>query len=79
MAHFSLATVLELRSIRSGFDGQLCVCMLPVIIRTGGVETFFSPVLPTCALFSKNGAVLQFGGKGMRTVGFDRNVDILVR
>ena len=41
--------VLELRSSRSGFDGQLCVCMLSFIIRAGGVEAFYSPMLPTCA------------------------------
>ena len=41
--------MVELRSIRSGFDGQLRVCMLSVIIRAGGVEAFFSPMLSTCA------------------------------
>ena len=35
-AHFSVVDVLELRSSRSGFDGQLCVCTLLVIIYGGG-------------------------------------------
>ena len=62
-AHFSLATVLELRSSRSGFDGQLCVCMLSVIIRTGGVEAFFSPMLSTCALSRKMEQFPSLSGK----------------
>ena len=45
--------MLELRSSCSGFDGQLCVCMLSVIFLTGAVEAFFSPMLSTCEHFRK--------------------------